>query len=53
MQTASNSISTPNATKKQTKNDILDRLDKLESFVKSLKKLGGEFPRLLREAEVD
>ena len=53
MQTPNNCNSTPNAAKKQTKNDILERLEKLESFVKSLKKLGGDFPRLLRESEVD
>lgn len=52
MQT-SKTNSEPETTKKQTKNDMLARLDKLEFFVKSLKEIGGDFPRLLKEAGIE
>ena len=42
---------THNSSKKEL-SEILDRLDKLESFVRSLKEIGGDFPRLLKETGI-
>lgn len=53
MQTSEKPTLEPKTAKKQTKNDVLARLDKLESFVNSLKDIGGDFPRLLKEAGIE